>query len=191
MWMPLDPGYFEDDELSQLGFKKIGKNVRIARNTTFIGRENISIGSNVRIDGNVTFACTTEPVEIGSFVHIGGGSHFSASGGIEIQDFCTISQGVRIYSASDDFSGAFLTNPTTPRDMRVEIRSKVTLEKHSVVGSGSVILPGVALREGTAVGALSLVKDTTPEWSIVAGVPARTIRSRSRELLNLRPDDLL
>ena len=47
----------------------------------------------------------------------------------------------------------------------------------------SVVLPGVAVGEGTAVGALSLVKETTEDWAIYAGCPARKVRARSKKLL--------
>jgi galactoside O-acetyltransferase len=40
------------------------------------------------------------------------------------------------------------------------------------------------LAEGVAVGALSLVKHSLEAWSIYAGVPARYIRPRSREMLD-------
>ena len=36
----------------------------------------------------------------------------TATFGIEIQSFAGLSQGVKIYSASDDFSGKYMTNPT-------------------------------------------------------------------------------
>lgn len=187
----LNPGYHDESELASLGFAALGKNVRIGKNSTFSGVERISIGSNVRIDGNVTFACNTGRIRIGSFVHIGGNSHLSGSGEISIGDFCTISQGVRIYSASDDYSGMSLTNATTPDQYRNETRSPVVLRDHVILGSGSVVLPGVMLNEGAAVGALSLVKSDLDEWSIYAGAPAKKIKERSRKLLEHKPANLL
>lgn len=187
----LDPGYFTESDLQGMGFLRIGKNVRVGKNSTFIGLENISLGSNVRIDGNVTFACSDGDISIGSYVHIGGNSHISGSGGVEISDFCTISQGVRIYSASDDYSGQSLTNSTVPQEFRNEHRSRVLLRKHVILGSGTVILPGCNLGEGAAVGALSLVKSNLDDWSIYGGSPARFIKNRSRGLLGHNPEALL
>jgi acetyltransferase-like isoleucine patch superfamily enzyme len=187
----LDPGYFTESDLKGMGFLRVGKNVRVGKNSTFIGLENISLGSNVRIDGNVTFACSSGEISIGSYVHIGGNSHISGSGGVEISDFCTISQGVRIYSASDDYSGQSLTNSTVPKEFRNEHRSRVLLRKHVILGSGTVILPGCNLGEGAAVGALSLVKSNLDDWSIYGGSPARFIKIRSRGLLGHNPEALL
>lgn len=186
----LDPGYYSEDELKNAGFKGLGKNVVIGRNSTFIGLENISIGNNVRIDGNVTVAAKQGHFSVGDFVHIGGGSHFSCSGGIELASFVTISQGVRVYSASDDYSGNSLTNPMTPKELRNEVRGLVKINEHVIIGSGSVVLPSLNLGTGAAVGALSLVKGDLDEWSIYAGSPAKKIRDRSRGLLELPWEEL-
>ena len=61
----------------------------------------------------------------------------------------------------------------------------VFLGKHVIVGSGSVILPGVTLHEGVAVGALSLVKCDCAAFGIYVGTPAKRVRARSRKLLDL------
>jgi galactoside O-acetyltransferase len=61
----------------------------------------------------------------------------------------------------------------------------VVLERHALVGAGSVVLPGVTLREGSAVGALSLVRSDCDAFSIYLGVPAKRISSRKRGLLEL------
>ena len=64
-------------------------------------------------------------------------------------------------------------------------RSKDFFGKHVIVGSGSVILPGVALEDGVAVGALSLVSKDCKAFGIYAGNPARRVKERKRDLLEL------
>lgn len=187
----LDSGYFTESDLQGMGFLRIGKNVKVSKNLTFVGLENIALGSNVRIDGNVTFACSYGEISIGSYVHIGGNSHFSGSGGVESSDCYTISQGVRIDSASDDYSGQPLTNSTVPQEFRNELRSRVFPRKHVILWSGTVILPGCNLGEGAAVGSLSLVKSNLDDWGIYGGSPARFIKNRSRGLLGHNPEALL
>ena len=181
----LDPGYFTETDLSQLGFKSLGTNILIARDSIFVGVENISIGSNVRIDSNVTFASISGVLTIGDYVHIGGGSHINCTGGVSIGDFVAISQGVKIYSASDDYSGEFMTNPTVPKNLRRDQIGEIKIARHVIIGSGSVVLPGVHLAEGAAIGALSVVKGDVPEFAIFAGTPAKFIRKRSRNVLDL------
>ena len=180
----LDPGYFSSRNLKKLGFKHIGEDVFIAKDAIIIGFENISIGNNVKIDSNVTFAASSGSLSVGSNVHIGGGSHLSCSGSIQIEDFVTISQGVKIYSASDDYSGDYMTNPLVPKEFTNVNYGLVTLGEHVIVGSGSVLLPGTTLFEGTAVGALTLVNKSVGPWGIYSGVPAKLVKARSKEILN-------
>lgn len=182
---PFDQGYYTSKDLSEYGFKHIGENVQIARNCTIIGLENISIANNVRVDGGTTFACKSGSLTIGNYTHIGSGSFLACGAGITLNDFCGLSQGVKIYSVSDDYSGKSLTNPTVPKEfLNVKARS-VTLHRHVIVGSGSVILPGCDIGEGTSVGALSLINKCLEEWSIYAGVPAKRLKSRSRKILEI------
>jgi len=47
------------------------------------------------------------------------------------------------------------------------------------------VLPGVVLGEGTSVGALSMITKSTEAWSIYFGAPAKRIKLRSKELLEL------
>ena len=181
----LNPGYYNESELASIGFRKLGKNIKIARDAIIIGFENIEIGSNIQIDSNVTLAVTKGFLTLGNYIHIGGGSHLSCSGGLNILNFATISQGVRIYSATDDYSGEAMTNPTLPTNCVNVFRAEVNIEEHVIIGSGSVVLPGLTLGKGTAIGALSLVKESTEEFSIYAGSPAKKIGDRSKKILQI------
>ena len=104
---------------------------------------------------------------------------------IELGDFAGLSSRVSIYSSSDDYSGGALTNPTVPEDFRAVTHARVKLGKHVIVGAGSVVLPGVSLGDGVAVGALSLVTKNCEEFGTYLGVPAKRIGTRRRDLLDL------
>jgi galactoside O-acetyltransferase len=78
-----------------------------------------------------------------------------------------------------------MTNPTISSRYKNLLEGEVILSDHVIIGSGSIILPNVTLGVGAAVGALSMVKSSLPEWGIYAGVPARLIRSRRQDLLEL------
>jgi galactoside O-acetyltransferase len=56
----------------------------------------------------------------------------------------------------------------------------VIILKHSIFGSGTVIMPNIKIEEGVAVGALSLVKKNLKKWSIYAGVPVKLINKRKK-----------
>jgi len=78
-----------------------------------------------------------------------------------------------------------MTNPTVPEEYTNVLVADVFLGKHVIVGAGSVILPGAKLQEGVAVGALSLVIGDCEAFNIYAGTPARRIKERKRDLLEL------
>lgn len=186
---PFNPGYYDEHDLKQAGFKALGQNVYIAKNCTIIGLENIEIGSNVRIDGYCSIiAVGSSGLKLGSYIHIGGYCLLSAGDGIHMEDFSGLSQGVRIYSRTDDYSGNFLTNPTVPDKYTSITRGKVILGRHAVIGSGSVILPKVSIGEGASVGALSLVTKSLDPWGVFFGCPAKRLKARSKRLLQLEAE---
>ena len=81
-----------------------------------------------------------------------------------------------------------MTNPTVPNEYTDVMHADVFFEKHVIVGSGSVILPGSNLEEGVAVGALSLVRKNCTAFGIYAGNPVRRIKERKRDLLKLEKE---
>lgn len=181
-----DPGYFDECDLKESGFKKLGNNVCIAKTCTIIGLENIAIGSNVRIDGYCTIIATGRgSLTLGSFIHIGAYCSLLAGHSIQMADFSGLSQGVRVYSRTDDYSGRHLTNPTVPTQFTGVKEGPVRLERHVIIGSGSVILPDVTIGEGSAVGALSLVTKSLESWGVYFGSPVKRLKHRSRRLLSL------
>jgi acetyltransferase-like isoleucine patch superfamily enzyme len=175
--------YYTENELIQLGFKYIGKNVKISDKASIYNCNQIEIGDNSRIDD---FCVISGKIQIGKNVHItpqcliAGGEK-----GIIFDDFTTIAYGVKIFTQSDDYSGQTMTNSTIPKKYKNEIKNKVIIGKHSIVGAGSAIMPGVILAEGTSIGAMSLVRKKTEPWSIYVGNPAKKIKNRSKNLLKL------
>lgn len=175
--------FYSKDELKNLGFKRVGNNVKISRRAIFYNHDLIEIGNNTRIDdlcivsGNVT---------IGNFVHIGVCSRLSGSrAGLIIKDFAGVSYNSTLIANTDDYSGEFLTNPCVPMKYLKYISKPVILEKHSLIASHCLLVPGVTIGEGTAIGAMSLVLKSTEDWSIYFGVPAKRIRDRNRNALKL------
>ena len=173
------------EAIQALGFSSVGDNVQISDRASFYGAARITLGNNVRIDDFCVLAAGVGGIVIGDYVHIAVSASLIGSGKITMSDFSGISSRVSIYSSSDDYSGATLTNPTVPSEFAGVTHADVFLGKHVIVGSGSVILPGVTLEEGVAVGALSLVHKRCEAFGIYAGNPARRIKGRKRDLLEL------
>lgn len=181
---PFETGYYTENDLNSFGFKSVGKNVKIAKNCTISGLSNISIGDHVIIDAFCSIIATgDEQLEIGSFVHIGAFCHLLANAGIEIKDFSGLSQGVKIYSKSDDYSGKSLTNPTIPDNYKCVKKGKVIINEHVIIGANSIVLPNVTIGEGVSVGAVSLVASNLDSWMVYFGNPLKRLAKRSQELL--------
>lgn len=174
-----------DSHLANLGLASYGSNVRISDKASIYGASRIHIGNNVRIDDFCVLSAGHGGIRIGSYVHIAVGSSLIGADSIVMEDFTTISSRVSLYSSSDDYSGGSMTNPMLPDSYKNVVNAPVRLGRHVIVGTGSVVLPGVYIKDGCAIGALSLVKENCDEFGIYVGAPARRIKERSRQLLNL------
>lgn len=177
-------GYLSREELGALRFAELGDNVMISRDARLYRPERMRIGSNVRIDD---FCIVSGSVTFGSYIQISVYCYvFGDVAGITFGDFSALAHGVKVFTASDDYSGRSLTNPTVPDDFKPgKVSAPVSIGRHAIIGAGSVILPGADVAEGTAVGALSLVAEPTEPWRIYVGCPARPIRHRERDALEL------
>lgn len=176
------------DELLDLGFAHLGDDVRVSDRASFHNCAQISLGSHVRIDDFAVLSAGAGGIVIRDYVHIAVGVSLIGAGRITLSDFAGLSSRVAVYSSNDDYSGKFLTGPTVPNQYRNTRHADVHVGKHVIVGSGAVILPGVTIHDGAAIGALSLVNADCEEFAIYVGAPARRIRDRSRQLLALEAD---
>ncbi|WP_299179817.1 acyltransferase [uncultured Chryseobacterium sp.] len=172
--------FYTENELQQLGFKSIGKNVLISRNASFYGAQNMSIGNNVRIDD---FCILSGNIVLGSYIHISAYTALYGAMGIELEDYSGLSPRCTIFSASDDFSGKTLIGPMIDKEFTNVTGGKVTIRKYSQIGAGCIVLPSVEIGEGVAVGAMSLVTKSLESWYIYSGIPCTKLKERSKELL--------
>ena len=173
------------EAIERMGFAAVGDNAQISDRASFYGADRITLGSNVRIDDFCVLSAGVGGICTGQHVHIAVYSSLIGAGKITLSDFCNISSRVSIYSSSDDHSGATMTNPTVPGEYTGVKHADVFLGKHVLVFGGSVILPGVTLEDGVVIGALSLIKRDCQAFGIYGGSPARRIKERKRDLLEL------
>lgn len=171
--------------INEMGFASVGTHVLLSDRASFHNCAQIRIGSHVRIDDFCVLSAGDGGIDIGNFVHVAVYTSLIGRGRIQIGDFGNLSSRVSLYSSNDDYSGSTLTNPMVPASLRGVTHADVVLQKHVIVGSGTVILPGVTLHEGVAIGALSLVREDCTAFGIYGGVPARWIKERRRDLLAL------
>ena len=175
--------YLSAEQLEQMGFRTLGVDVLISDKASIHNPEQISIGDQSRIDD---FCVVSGRVSIGRNVHIAvfcnvaGGSE-----GVTLDDFSALAYGCQVFSQSDDYTGATMTNPTVPKKFKNEQKSAVRIGKHCLLGTYAVVFPGVEIGDGSAVGATAVVTKSTGAWMIYAGNPPRPVAPRKKDLLEL------
>lgn len=130
----------------------------------------IGLGKNSSVHMGCFFA--GKQVEIGHNSVINRDCYLDGRVGVEIGDNVSVSPEVYIVSLTHD-----------PQHSEFKtIGNKVILRDYVWVGARAMVLPGVVLSEGCVVGAGAVVTKSFESYSIVAGVPARKIGERSRNL---------
>lgn len=183
--------FLTKQQLHQLNFKSLGNDVLISEKASLYNTENMDIGHRTRIDD---FCVLSGNVSLGRNVHIAVFNNLAGGeNGIVMEDYSGLAYGCQVFTQSDDYLGRSMTNPTIPNQFKKEAKRPIRIERHSIVGTMSVIMPGVTLSEGTSVGVLSVVTKTTQPWSIYKGNPAEKVLDRKRKPLELEREyeDLL
>lgn len=180
--------YLSRKELESIGFAKIGDEVLISDKVSIYNPSKISLGSYVRIDDFCLISAGEEGIEIGNFVHISCYATLIGKAKISIHDFVAISIKSTIISSTSDFSGEFIPQLDTFQDLKESydnlasvISKPVVMETHTGLGAHSVVLPGVTIGIGSAIGAASVVYENVNPWGIYLGNPIRFVKKRSDE----------
>lgn len=105
---------------------------------------------------------------LGEGVFINMGCRFQDTGGITIGDGSLVGHGSTITTLNHG------TDPERRGDM---IPAAVTIGRQVWLGASVTVVPGVSIGDGAIVGAGAVVTKDVPARTIVAGVPARVIRS--------------
>lgn len=175
-------GWYSLETLRKMGVKLFGKNIKVSEYSRLYNPCNIILHDNIRID-DFTILSAKEKIEICNYVHIGSHCLFTSLKGILIQSFSGISSGCKLYGGTDDFTGEALTGPLIPNKFRIVTEGTILLEEHTIIGTNSVVLPGVKLAKGTAIAACSLVNKDTEMWSIYGGIPIKKLKDRKTNCL--------
>ena len=171
------------EKLEQLGLRSLGANVYVSDKAAIHDASQVAIGENSRIDD---FCVISGRVEIGRNVHLAVFCNVAGGElGVEFNDFSGLAYGCSVFSQSDDYTGASMTNPTVPDKYKCEMKAAVRIGRHCIVGANSVVFPGVEMKDGCALGAMSMLTKTTDEWGVYVGVPAKRVKDRKRGLLEM------
>ena len=134
----------------------------------------ISIGTGSTIHMFATFYNPFN-ISIGKDTIIGEWAVLDGRENLKIGNHVDIASNVMIYNAEHDIH----TNEFTKARME-----KVEIEDYVFIGPRAIILPGVTIGKGAVVGAGAVVTKDVAPLSIVGGVPAKEIGTRSEESLN-------
>lgn len=145
---------------------KLGKGVKLAK---FINLYGCEIGDDTKIGA---FVEVQKKARIGSRCKIS--SHTFICEGVTIEDEVFIGHGVTFINDSYPRATTESGGLQTEADWKVE---RTLIKRRASIGSGSTILSNVTVGEGAIVGAGSVVTKDVPADTIVAGNPARLLRS--------------
>jgi acetyltransferase-like isoleucine patch superfamily enzyme len=173
--------YLSKDQLARMGFAELGRDVRISDRAVIHNPEQVEIGDHSRIDD---FCVISGKVRLGRNVHIAVfGNLAGGTEGITFGDFAGAAYGVHVFSQSDDYTGEALFNPTVPTQYKLEKKAAVVVGKYGLVGTKSIVFPGVVMGEGSVLGAMSMLTRSTEDWTVFFGIPARKLKNRKRNLV--------
>lgn len=154
-----------NDYLAIAADVKLGNNVKLSR---FINLYGCEIGDNTKIGA---FVEIQKNAKIGRNCKIS--SHTFICEGVTIEDEVFIGHGVVFIN--DAYPRATTAGMLqTEQDWKVE---PTLIKRGASVGSGATILSKVTVGEGAIVGAGSVVTKDVPDYAIVAGNPAKVLRS--------------
>jgi len=153
--------------------RKCGMNVIFEKGVLIFHPESICIGDNVYIGHNTIIkGYYKNEMNIGSDTWVGQNCFFHSAGGIEIGHAVGVGPGVQILTSKHQDN---LSIPIISHQVKY---AKVQIKSGCDIGVGAIVLPGITIGKGVVVGAGSVVSKSVDDDLIVAGVPARVLRSR-------------
>lgn len=134
-------------------------------------KKNVIIGRNAWIE--IITAKPQPKIIIDSGTQIGRYVLLSASAGIAIGKKCVLSYNVSVI----DHHHSLLTKNISPIDSGLTVGKPIVIADNCFIGAHSFILAGVRLGKQCVVGANSVVTKSFPPFSVIAGNPARLIKT--------------
>ncbi|WP_295610406.1 DapH/DapD/GlmU-related protein [uncultured Methanobrevibacter sp.] len=124
-----------------------------------------NLGENSRVMAPISGAALDKLV-IGDNVFINSNCLAMARGGITIEDDVMLAANVQLLSNNhDEYS------------RNVLLCKPIHIKKGAWIGAGATILPGVTIGEYAIVGASAVVTKDVGDYEVVAGVPARVMKT--------------
>lgn len=148
---------------------QIGPDVVLKHPETIEIGNSVFVGAQTMIQGRFDGTC-----RIGNHVWIGPHSYFDARN-LVLEDYVGWGPGAKVLGSSH--TGEPIDIPIIATELNI---APVVIGYGSDIGTNATILPGVRVGPHCIVGAGAVVTQNVPEYSVVAGVPARVIRRRNQ-----------
>lgn len=153
--------------------KRAGHGVRVEPEVVLKHPETMEIGNTVFIGAHTMIQGRFDGTcQIGNHVWIGPHSYFDARSLI-LEDYVGWGPGAKVLGSSH--TGDPIDVPIIATKLKID---PVVVGYGADIGTNATLLPGVHIGAHSIVGAGAVVTTDVPPYSIVAGVPARILRSR-------------
>lgn len=131
----------------------------------------IKLGNDCHIDMGV-YIMAPNKLQIGANSHINQGCILDSRGDLKIGNNVSISHRVVLMSGSHDINSPKFDYKGLP----------IVIDDHVFIGVNATILQNVIISEGAVVCAGAVVTKNVPEYAIVAGIPAKIIGYRNKNI---------
>jgi acetyltransferase-like isoleucine patch superfamily enzyme len=170
--------FFNTPKIKWGKFLRLGNQVYVSalsKNGIHFG-DNVSIGAFGRVIVSTSLNDIGDTIVIGNNVGIGEFAYLGGAGGLEIGDECIVGQYLSCHPENHNYQDTLISI----RHQGVS-RKGIKIGKNCWIGSKVTILDGVHIGNGSIIAAGSVVNKSFPENSIIGGVPAKLLKSRTNE----------
>ncbi|MEZ0486662.1 acyltransferase [Fibrella aquatica] len=136
--------------------------------------DQVSIGAFSRLVVSTTLDNPGRFIRIGNRVGIGEFAYLGGAGGLTIGDDCIIGQYFSCHPENHLFA-----NLNVPIRLQGVDRKPIAIGANCWIGSKVTVLSGVTIGEGCVVAAGAVVTQSFPANSLIGGVPARLLKTRT------------
>ena len=134
---------------------------------------NVSIGKYTCIECSGTLKNLGKGLIVGNNVGLGTHGFFGCAGGIEIGDDTILGNYVSLHSENHIYTDAH-----SPIRLQGVSRKGIKIGKGCWIGSKTTILDGAEIGDGCIIAAGAVVRGKIESYSVIGGVPAKTIKKR-------------